>query len=134
MSGGSKRVSGFTLMAQNLNHPDMIVVGAPPPPYEITWPPFFGATSQKLRGRVRGLSRRVYELPGASKKQSPPASGIGSGMPSTLSQQLPRESIPKWAKWKGEGADSAECLSLAVPSETSALLFSPQGAVASSRA
>jgi len=92
---GSKRVRGFTLVAENLNHPEMMVVGTPPPPYEITWLPFFGATSQKLWARVRGLSRRVYELPGASKKQSPPASGIGSGMPSTLSQQLPRETIPK---------------------------------------
>jgi len=95
MSGGSRRVRGFTLVAPNLNHPDMMVVGIPPPPYSITWLPFLCATSQKLRARVRGLSRSVYALPGASRKQSPPASGIGSGMPSTLSQQLPRESIPK---------------------------------------
>jgi hypothetical protein len=95
MSGGSKRIICFTLVAQNLNHPEMIVAGAPPPPYEITWLPFLGATSQKLRARVRGLSRSVYALPGASKKQSPPASGIGAGIPSTLSQQLPRESVPK---------------------------------------
>jgi hypothetical protein len=95
MRGGSKRASGFTLGAQILNHPEMIVVGTPPPPYEITWLPFLGATSQKLRTRVRGLSRSEYAVPGASKKQSPPASGIASGMPSTLSQQLPRESIPK---------------------------------------
>src|ERR1700680_1771787 len=95
MRGGSKRVSGLTLVAPNLNHPEMIVVGAPPPPYSITWLPFRGATSHKLRVRVRGLSRNVYALPGASKKQSPPASGIGSEMLSILSQQLPRESIPK---------------------------------------
>src|SRR5229473_449822 len=80
MSGGSKRVSGFTLVAPNLNHPEMIVVGAPPPPYSITWLPFLGATSHKLRTRVRRLSRNEYALPGASKKQSPPASGIGSEM------------------------------------------------------
>src|SRR6266851_3691125 len=95
MSGGSKRVSGFTLVAPNLNHPEMIVVGAPPPPYSITWLPFLGASPHNIRERVRGLSSKEYALPGASKKQSPPASGIGSGMPSTLSQQLPRESIPK---------------------------------------
>jgi hypothetical protein len=95
MSGGSRRVRGPTLVAQNLNHPEMIVVGAPPPPYEITWLPLLGAISQKLRARVRGLSRSEYELPGASRKQSPPASGIASGMPSTLSRQLPRASIPK---------------------------------------
>src|SRR5216684_1092813 len=131
MSGGSKLVRGFTHVVQNLNHPEMMVVGAPPPPYSITWLLFFGATSQKLRGRVRGLSRSVYALPGASKKQSPPASGIGSGMPSTLSQQLPRASIPKWAKWNGGPADSSECLSPATLSSTGASVFSPQGAVAS---
>jgi len=32
----------------------------------------------------------VYVLPGASRKQSPPVSGNGAGIPSTLSQQLPR--------------------------------------------
>jgi hypothetical protein len=37
MSGGSKRVRGFTLVAPNLNYPEMIVVGAPPPPYSMTW-------------------------------------------------------------------------------------------------
>src|ERR1700730_14046152 len=57
MRGGSRRISGFTLVAPNLNHPEMIVVGAPPPPYSITWLPFLGATSHKLRTRVRGLSR-----------------------------------------------------------------------------
>src|SRR5882724_2595281 len=134
MSGGSKRVRGFTLVAPNLNHPEMIVVGAPPPPYSITGLPFLGATSHKLRTRVRGLSRNEYSLPGASKKQSPPASGIGSGMPSTLSQQLPRETIPKCAKWKGELADSAECLSFEPSSSTWASVFSPQGALASSLA
>src|SRR5260370_36996940 len=108
MSGGSKRLRGCTLGAQNLNHPEMIVVGAPPPPYEITWLPFLGAISQRLRTRVRRLSRSEYAVPGASKKQSPPASGIGSGMPSTLTQQLPRESIPKGAKWKGEIGNSPE--------------------------
>jgi hypothetical protein len=36
MSGGSNRISGFTLGAQNLDHPEMIVVGTPPPPHLIT--------------------------------------------------------------------------------------------------
>jgi hypothetical protein len=49
------------------------------------WLPSFGATSHKPRVRVRGLSRSEYVLPGASKKQSPPAGGIGSGMSWTLS-------------------------------------------------
>lgn len=49
----------FTLVAQNLNHPEMIVAGAPPPPYEITWLPFLGATSQKLRARVWIVPQRV---------------------------------------------------------------------------
>jgi hypothetical protein len=49
-------------------------------------------------------------------------------MPPTLSQQLPRVSIPKWANWNVELA--AECfLSF---SSASASSFSPQGAVASS--
>ncbi len=30
-----------------------------------------GATSQKLWGRVGGFSRRMYEFPGADRKQSP---------------------------------------------------------------
>jgi hypothetical protein len=42
------------------------------------------------------------EVPFASKKQSPPVRGIGSGIPSTLSQQLPRESMAKCAKSVGE--------------------------------
>ena len=50
------------------------------------------------------LSRSAYELPGASRKQSPPASGSASGMPLTLSQQLPRRSIPKWANGSGENS------------------------------
>jgi len=33
MSGGSRRARGFTLGGANLNHPEMMVVGAPPPPY-----------------------------------------------------------------------------------------------------
>src|SRR5260370_32033049 len=121
MSGGSRRVIGFKLVAPNLNHPKMIVVGAPPPPYWIIWLPYLGATSQKLRVRVRGLSRSAYELPGASRKQSPPASGSASGMPATLSQQLPRVSIPKYANWNGEPA--AE--SFLSPSSASASRLSP---------
>ena len=53
-------------------------------------------------GRVRGLSRKTIEVPRASKKQSPPVRGIGSGIPSTLSQQLPRESMAKCAKSVGD--------------------------------
>jgi hypothetical protein len=69
--------------------------------------PFLGAASQKLRTRVRGLSRNAYVLAGANRKQSPPVSGSGSGIPFTLSQQFPRETIPKCANWDGEffGAD-----------------------------
>jgi hypothetical protein len=69
--------------------------------------PFLGAASQKLRARVRGLSRNAYVLAGANRKQSPPVSGSGSGIPFTLSQQFPRETIPKCANWDGEffGAD-----------------------------
>src|ERR1700712_1181967 len=85
--------------------------------------------SRKLHlGRVRGLSRKTIEVPRASKKQSPPVRGIGSGMPSTLSQQLPRESMAKCAKSAGdiflsEGVTfSSVCLSC----------FTPHGAVASS--
>jgi len=68
MSGGSKHVRGFTLVAPNLNNPEMIVVGAPPPPYSITWLPFFGATSHKPRVRVRGLSRSVVDPGGGIRE------------------------------------------------------------------
>jgi hypothetical protein len=55
-----------------------------------------GKLSLKLHlGRVRWLSRKTIEVPLANKKQSPPVSGIGSGSASTLSQQLPRESMAK---------------------------------------
>jgi hypothetical protein len=53
-------------------------------------------------GRVRGLSRKTIDVPRASRKQSPPVRGIGSGIPSTLSQQFPRESMAKCAKSVGE--------------------------------
>src|ERR1035441_9427827 len=46
--------------------------------------------------------RKIIDVPRASKKQSPPVRGIGSGIPSTLSQQLPRESMAKCAKSVGE--------------------------------
>src|ERR1700730_11665571 len=109
-----------------------MVVGTPPPPSWITLPPFLGATSQKLRARVRGSSRNAYVLPGASRKQSPPVSGSGSGIPSTLSQQLPRETIPKCASWDGELLETADS---GTPSfAISASCIRPQGAVASSRA
>src|ERR1700726_3694743 len=61
------------------------------------------SASRKLHlGRVRGLSRKTIEVPRASKKQSPPVRGIGSAIPSTLSQQLPRESMAKCAKSVGD--------------------------------
>ena len=66
------------------------------------------APAPKLCARVRGLSRKVYVLPGASRKQSPPVSGNGAGIPSTLSQQLPRETIPKCANCDGECLRVAE--------------------------
>ena len=76
-----------------------MVVGAPPPPQRATLPLALAPISRKLHfGRVRGLSRRTIEVPLASKKQSPPVRGIGSSLPSTLSQQFPRESIAKCAR------------------------------------
>src|ERR1700694_74128 len=85
--------------------------------------------SRKLHlGRVRGLSRKTIEVPRASKKQSPPVRGIGSGIPSTLSQQLPRESMAKCAKSVGD-------IFLSEGVTFSSVCFScstPHGAVASS--
>src|ERR1700683_116017 len=106
-----------------------MVVGAPPPPQRATLPLALAPTSRKLHlGRVRGLSRKTIEVPLASTKQSPPVRGIGSAIPSTLSQQLPRESMAKWAKSVGD---------ILVPDGMtfSSVCFScstPQGAVASS--
>jgi hypothetical protein len=85
--------------------------------------------SRKLHlGRVRGLSRKTIEVPLASKKQSPPVRGIGSAILSTLSQQLPRESMAKCAKSVGdvflpEGV---------IFSSVWFSCFTPHGAVASS--
>src|ERR1700684_3365382 len=85
--------------------------------------------SRKLHlGRVRGLSRKTIEVPRASKKQSPPARGIGSVIPSTLSQQLPRESMAKCA-------ESVADIFLSEGVTFSSVCFScctPHGAVASS--
>src|ERR1039458_9281538 len=85
--------------------------------------------SRKLHlGRVRGLSRKTIEVPRASKKQSPPVRGIGSGIPSTLSQQLPRESMAKCAESVGD-------IFLSEGVTFSSVCFScstPHGAVASS--
>jgi hypothetical protein len=83
---------------------------------------------QKLFGRLRGLSRKTNELRGASRKQSPPVSGMGSGIPLTLNQQLPRETIPKWASSDGETflPDGVTFSSICAPR------IRPQGAVASS--
>src|SRR6202046_777379 len=106
-----------------------MVVGAPPPPQRATLPLALAPIWRKVHfGRVRGLSRRTIEVPRASKKQSPPVSGIGSSIPSTLSQQLPRESIAKCAKPAGGIflLEGVTCTS------ASFSCFTPQGAVASS--
>src|SRR5580704_8509382 len=103
MKLGNNCAIGFRLARSKLKEPQTIVVGAPPPPQSATLPLALAPISRKLHfGRVRGLSRKTIEVPLASKKQSPPVSGIGSGMPSTLSQQLPRESMAKCAKSVGE--------------------------------
>src|SRR6202789_3044070 len=94
---------GFGLSRSKLKDPQTMVVGAPPPPQRATLPLALAPISRKLHlGRVRGLSRKTIEVPRASKKQSPPVRGIGSGIPSTLSQQLPRETMAKCAKSVGE--------------------------------
>src|SRR6202048_3609377 len=103
MKFGNNCVIGFKLARSKLKDPQTIVVGAPPPPQRATLPLALAPISRKVHfGRVRGLSRRTIEVPLATKKQSPPVSGIGSGIPSTLSQQLPRESIAKCAKSVGD--------------------------------
>src|SRR6201998_3213296 len=102
MKFGRSWVIGFRLASSKLNDPQTIVVGAPPPPQRATLPLALAPISRKVHfGRVRGLSRRTIEVPRASKKQSPPVSGIGSSIPSTLNQQFPRESIAKCAKSAG---------------------------------
>src|SRR4029077_7702594 len=66
--------------------------------------------------------------PLARKKQSPPVKGIGAAIPSTLSQQLPRESMAKCAK-------SVGAIFLSEGATFSSVWFScftPHGAVASS--
>src|ERR1700727_2611080 len=106
-----------------------MVVGAPPPPQKATLPLALAPISRKLHlGRVRGLSRKTIEVPRASKKQSPPVRGIGSGILSTLSQQLPRESMAKGPKSVGANflAEGATFSSARFS------CFTPQGAVASS--
>src|ERR1700681_875283 len=106
-----------------------MVVGEPPPPQRATLPLALAPISRKLHlGRVRGLSRKTIEVPLASKKQSPPVRGIGSAIPSTLSQQLPRESMAKCAKSVGD-----MFLSEGVTfSSVWFSCFTPHGAVASS--
>ncbi len=120
---------GFRLARSKLKDPQTIVVGAPPPPHRATLPLALAPISRKLHlGRVRGLSRKTIEVPLASKKQSPPVRGIGSGIPSTLSQQLPRESMAKCAKSVGD-------IFLSEGATFSSVWFScftPHGAVASS--
>src|SRR6202050_344281 len=79
-----------------------MVLGAPPPPQRAILPLALAPISRTLHlGRVRWLSRKTIEVPLASKKQSPPVRGIGSAIPSTVSQQLPRESMAKCAKSVG---------------------------------
>src|SRR5277367_5702069 len=118
MKFGNNSVIGLRLARSKLKDPQTIVVGAPPPPQRATLPLALAPIWRKLHlGRVRGLSRKTIEVPLASKKQSPPVRGIGSAMPPTLSQQLPRESMAKCAKSVGciflpEGATSSSvCLS-----------------------
>src|ERR1700704_1269507 len=129
MKLGNNRVIGFRLARSKLRDPQTIVVGAPPPPQCATFPLALAPISRKLHfGRVRGLSRKTIEVPLASKKQSPPVRGIGSGIPSTLSQQLPRESMAKCAKSVGD-----ILLSEGVTfSSVWFSCFTPHGAVASS--
>src|ERR1700723_4490481 len=103
MKFGNNCVIGLRLARSKLKDPQTIVVGAPPPPHRTTLPLALAPISRKLHlGRVRGLSRKTIEVPLASKKQSPPVRGIGSAIPSTLSQQLPRESMDKSAKSVGD--------------------------------
>src|ERR1700690_683207 len=129
MKFGNNCVIGLRRARSKLKDPQTMVVGAPPPPQRATLPLALAPISRKLHlGRVRGLSRKTIEVPLASKKQSPPVRGIGSAIPSTLSQQLPRESMAKCAKSVGdiflsEGVTfSSVCWSC----------FTPHGAVASS--
>src|SRR5579863_741158 len=129
MKLGNNWVIGFKLARSKLKDPQTIVVGAPPPPQRATLPFALAPISRKLHfGRVRGLSRKTIEDPLASKKQSPPVRGIGSANPSTLSQQLPRESIAKCAKSVGDIflVEGVTCTS------ASFSCFKAQGAVASS--
>src|ERR1700722_19630643 len=103
MKVGNNWVIGFKLARSKLNDPQTIVVGAPPPPQTATLPLALAPISLKLHfGRVRGLSRKTMDVPFANKKQSPPVRGIGSAIPATLSQQLPRETMAKCAKSVGE--------------------------------
>src|SRR5882757_7009434 len=129
MKLGNNWVIGLRLARSKLKDPQTIVVGAPPPPQRATLPLALAPISRKLHlGRVRGLSRKTIEVPLASKKQSPPVRGIGSGIPSTLSQQLPRESMAKCAK-------SMADIFLSEGVTFSSVWFScftPHGAVASS--
>src|SRR6202045_3684093 len=129
MKFGNNSVIGLRLAGSKLKDPQTIVVGAPPPPQRATLPLALAPISRKLHlGRVRGLSRKTIEVPLASKKQSPPVRGIGSAIPSTLSQQLPRESMAKCAKSVGD-------IFLSEGVTFSSVCFScvtPHGAVASS--
>src|SRR5579862_2176003 len=129
MNLGNNCVIGLRLARSKLKDPQTIVVSAPPPPQSATLPLALAPISLKLHlGRVRRLSRKTIEVPLASKKQSPPVRGIGSAIPSTLSQQLPRESMAKCAKSVG-GVFLSEC---AIFSSVWFSCFTPHGAVASS--
>src|SRR5580704_7365007 len=130
MKFGNNSVIGLRLARSKLKDPQTIVVGAPPPPQRATLPLALAPISRKLHlGRVRGLSRKTIEVPLASKKQSPPVRGIGSAIPSTLSQQLPRESMAKCAKSVG-GIFLSEGVIFSLVWFS---CFMPHGAVASSR-
>src|ERR1700727_3386317 len=129
MKLGNNCEIGFRLARSKPKDPQTIVVGAPPPPHTATLPLALAPISRKLHlGRVRGLSRKTIEVPRASTKQSPPVRGIGSGIPSTLSQQLPRESMAKWAESVGDIflSEGVACCWVCFSCST------PHGAVASS--
>ncbi len=93
MSGGSRRVRGFRLVAQNLNHPEMIVVGAPPgeryrvrnafdaqPATAARKHSEMGEVERRTRGLVRMFVSSGSILDRGVCLQSPGRSGFQAGM------------------------------------------------------